>query len=63
MTSEKGQLEQVGETPLQAYTAPILTCYGSLSDLTRGGTFVGNDGNTNCTGQASTADPEDCGFS
>jgi hypothetical protein len=57
MTIEKGQSEHVGKAPLKTYSAPILTCYGGLADLTRGGTFLGNDGNTNCTGQASAGDP------
>jgi hypothetical protein len=40
------------------YTAPTLANYGSLANLTRGGSFVGNDGNTQCVGNA--GDPDQC---
>lgn len=54
--------EQFGEPIEQtrkAYQPPRLTDYGSLADLTRGGSFVGNDGNTKCTGNAGPI--PDCG--
>jgi len=56
MNRDKGRLEQADEMPKQAYSAPVLTDYGSVSKLTMGGGFVGNDGNTKCdTGQATTS--------
>ena len=38
------------------YAPPRLVDYGNLSQLTRGGSFVGNDGNTKCTGNAGPND-------
>lgn len=46
------------ESPVEkkrAYRAPSLMRYGSLADLTQAGTFFGNDGNTECTGNANAA--------
>ena len=37
------------------YNSPNLTAYGSLQDRTRGGAEFGNDGNTECTGNADSA--------
>ena len=56
--------EQIAETTRKGgreYAAPRLISYGSLADLTRGGAYIGNDGNTKCTGNAGP-DPE-CGVS
>jgi hypothetical protein len=56
--------EQIAETTRKLgrdYAAPRLISYGSLADLTRGGAFVGNDGNTKCTGDAGQT--ELCGTS
>ena len=36
----------------KAYCQPKLSNYGSVSRVTRGGMFIGNDGNTNCVGNA-----------
>jgi hypothetical protein len=55
--------EQMAETsrkPGREYAAPRLTSYGSLADLTRGGSFVGNDGNTMCTGSANASGDKPC---
>jgi len=34
------------------YSPPRLTNYGSISELTMGGNNIGNDGNTECVGNA-----------
>jgi hypothetical protein len=34
------------------YSPPRLTNYGSISELTMGGSNIGNDGNTLCNGNA-----------
>lgn len=34
------------------YAAPKLTNYGSISELTMAGRDIGNDGNTECVGNA-----------
>lgn len=47
--------------PRRDYAAPRLISYGSLADLTLGGAFVGNDGNTKCTGNAGPN--SECGVS
>jgi len=57
MTNEKGQLKPAGAASRKAYATPALARYGSLTDLTLGGGFIGNDGNTKCTGQSDTGDP------
>jgi hypothetical protein len=49
-----------GDTGLlkQSYSAPILMNYGSLSEITQQSTekpYFGNDGNTQCTGNANAA--------
>lgn len=49
----------------QPYSAPILMNYGSLSEITQQTTekpYFGNDGNTQCTGNANAA-TKACGAS
>ena len=38
------------------YSTPELKNYGALTELTQGGTFLGNDGNTKCTGNSDSAE-------
>jgi hypothetical protein len=38
------------------YSTPQLTDYGALTELTQGGTLLGNDGNTECTGNSNSAE-------
>jgi hypothetical protein len=49
MNIDKGLIVKNGEKPRKEYRQPTLTDYGSISDLTRGENFQGNDGNTKCT--------------
>ena len=58
MIIDKERLEKVSDLPKRAYSAPKLTNYGSVSRLTQAGSFLGNDGNTKCTGNA--GDPKQC---
>lgn len=44
------------------YRASALKNYGSLVELTKGGTLFGNDGNNNCTGNSNAAE-EPCALS
>jgi hypothetical protein len=37
------------------YSTPHLKNYGALTELTQGGTFLGNDGNNECTGNSNAA--------
>ena len=60
MTSEKERLEKACELPKRPYTAPSLRDYGSVSKLTQGGGYVGNDGNTKCDTGQSASNPEGC---
>lgn len=50
MTHETKNPEEELATSKREYSTPKLTDYGSLSRLTMGGTELGNDGNTKCTG-------------
>ena len=50
----KKQSEQACKEKLP-YSTPEFICYGSLTELTQGGDFFGNDGNTQCTGNADAA--------
>ena len=55
MTGLKGCSEQAGKLPKRRYTAPRFVYYGSVSELTQATKpYQGNDGNTKCTGNAST---------
>jgi hypothetical protein len=38
------------------YSTPQLKNYGALTDLTQSGKFLGNDGNTTCTGNSNSAE-------
>jgi hypothetical protein len=38
------------------YSTPQLKNYGALTELTQGGTLLGNDGNTECTGNSNSAE-------
>lgn len=58
MTTDKEPSEPIQEIPERPYVRPTLVRYGRLSDLTQGGSFVGNDGNTSCVGNA--GDPDQC---
>jgi len=49
-------LEKTVRKPKKEYSRPQLTDYGSVSKLTRGGTFQGNDGNTKCSGDAASSE-------
>jgi hypothetical protein len=51
MSIDQGRLETTRKSRRE-YAAPRLINYGSLADLTLSGAFVGNDGNTKCTGNA-----------
>jgi len=54
MTEENKILASTGTTAKRDYSTPCLREYGNVAELTQGGSFVGNDGNTKCTGNAST---------
>jgi hypothetical protein len=48
------QSEPCGNEKLD-YRTPSLKNYGALAELTQGGTELGNDGNTECTGNSDSA--------
>ena len=54
-TTETKQPEPAVNAKLK-YSAPQLRNYGALTELTQGGTFLGNDGNTECTGNSNSAE-------
>jgi len=54
MAEEQERLSNKVEKSRKAYRTPELREYGNVATLTQGGSFVGNDGNTKCTGNAST---------
>ena len=56
MAEEKERLGNKSEKSKKAYRMPELREYGNVAELTQGGSFVGNDGNTKCSGNASTTD-------
>ena len=54
MTNDIEQFDKPSERQKQEYSPPKLTDYGSVAKLTlaqKG--FIGNDGNSKCTGQGS----------
>lgn len=48
MTYERIQSEETIVIQKKEYSAPKLTNYGGVSQLTMGNSFQGNDGNTKC---------------
>jgi len=58
MSDKKGQPKQAGTVQKRPYAAPKLTNCGSVARMTQSGSFVGNDGNTKCVGNA--GDPQQC---
>jgi hypothetical protein len=46
------RFDKTAKESKRSYSAPRLTDHGSLSKLTLGGSNLGNDGNTKCTGNA-----------
>jgi hypothetical protein len=57
MSNNLDQTAEAVRKPGREYAAPRLISYGSLADLTQGGSYIGNDGNTSCTGDANAGDP------
>ena len=54
MIIKKGteRFDKTAKESKRSYSAPKLTDHGSLSKLTLGGHNIGNDGNTECNGNA-----------
>ena len=52
MTDEKSIAEWTESEARKPYAPPKLSSYGSVSAVTRGGVFIGNEGNTMCVGNA-----------
>jgi len=39
------------------YLRPVLTNYGTIAEMTQGGIYNGNEGNSNCVGNAGGNNP------
>jgi hypothetical protein len=62
MTEKTDNLNATIDQRKKAYRAPVLINHGSIADVTRQQTdklYFGNDGNTQCTGDANAA-PRPC---
>ena len=59
MTYERIQSEETIVIQKKEYSAPKLTNYGGVSQLTMGADFQGNDGNTKCT-NGNAGDAKSC---
>ena len=52
MINDGERFESTAEKTKRKYSPPSLIHYGSVSELTQGGESIGNDGNTECNGNA-----------
>jgi hypothetical protein len=54
------QNESTKTKPKKKYSPATLTAYGSINDMTRGGTALGNEGQGDCEGSATEGKPSQC---
>ena len=58
-TTDK-QSQKTETAPKKKYSPATLTAYGSITEMTRAGTFLGNEGEGNCQGNATEGPPDQC---